>query len=230
LLPVFFSVLTYTGVTIIESIFGQVETHHPIGGKRMPDTLSTTEATLNSFFTTLYLVPSDDNPPSTNPTLVATDHSQTTLLPNPEIIAARYTFLTNWKASVEIESSYLGELSKPQQTSSVRKLASQVEDERKKAHKATNNTINLYVYLLVEDKLESTVTPETIRETTKSLKNYIAFLHGDQNSVDPLVQQLQIVHGKQREFTTELTTVLLREALSQQAGLRKVNTELTKEK
>jgi hypothetical protein len=124
----------------------------------------------------------------------------------------------------------LAEITKPHQTSSVRKLASQLEEERKKAHKATNNTINLYVYLLVKDKLESTVTPETIRETTKSLKNYIKFLTGDENSVDPLVQQLQIVHGKQREFTTELTTVLQREALLQQAGLRKVNTELIKEK
>jgi chromosome segregation ATPase len=61
-------------------------------------------------------------------------------------------------------------------------------------------------------------------------KEYIALLRGDLNSVNPLVQQLQIVHGKQREFNTQLITVLTREALLQQAGLRKSHTELIKEK
>ncbi|XP_046630604.1 EH domain-containing and endocytosis protein 1-like [Daphnia pulicaria] len=39
-----------------------------------------------------------------------------------------------------------------------------------------------------------------------------------------------IVHRKQREFNTELITVLTREALLQQAGLQKSHTELIKEK
>ncbi len=105
-----------------------------------------------------------------------------------------------------------------------------MEEEKKKTHKATNNILNQYLYLIVKDKLESTVNPDTIRETTKSLKEYIVLLRGDEKSVNPLVQQLQIVHRKQREFNTELITVLTREALLQQAGLQKSHTELIKEK
>ena len=41
---------------------------------------------------------------------------------------------------------------------------------------------------------------------------------------------MHIVHGKQREFNTRLVAVLQKEALLQHAGLRKSNTELTKEK
>ncbi|EFX70927.1 hypothetical protein DAPPUDRAFT_112259, partial [Daphnia pulex] len=197
----------------------------------MPDSLSNPETSLNSFFTTLYPNLSDENLPSSYSPLETFEHSPSTTISDPAVNTARNNFLTNWKASVEIESSYLTETSRAHQTSSVRKLILQLEEEKKKTHKATNNILNQYVYLIVKDKLESTVTPDTIRETTRSLKNYIVFiLKGDGNSVNPLVQQLQIVHGKQREFNTELITVLTREALLQQAGLRKTHTELIKEK
>ena len=196
----------------------------------MPDSLSTPETSLNTFFTTLYPDLSDENLPSTYPLSETTEHSYNTPISDPVTNTARNTFLTNWKASVEIESSYLTEISRPHQTSSVRKLTLQLEEEKKKAHKTTNNTLSLYVYLLVKDKLETTVTPETIRETTKTLKSYIVSLNGDEKSVNPLVQQLQIVHGKQREFTAELIAVLQKEALLQHAGLRKTNTELIREK
>ncbi|EFX75156.1 hypothetical protein DAPPUDRAFT_108214 [Daphnia pulex] len=196
----------------------------------MPDSLSNPETSLNSFFTTLYPNLSDENLPSSYSPLETFDIQPSTAISDPAV-TARNNFLTKWKASVEIESSYLTEISRAHQTSSVRKLILQLEEEKKKTHKATNNILNQYVYLIVKDKLESTVTPDTIRETTRSLKNYIVFiLKGDGNSVNPLVQQLQIVHGKQREFNTELITVLTREALLQQAGLRKTHTELIKEK
>jgi hypothetical protein len=196
----------------------------------MPDTLSTTETTLNSLFTTLYPNLSDENPTSTNSPLETFEHSHTIPISDPEINTARNTFLINWKASVEIESAYIAETSKPHQTSAVRKLILQLEEERKKAHKETNNTLSLYVYTIVKNKLKSTVTPETIRETTNTLKSYILSLNGDEKSVNLLVQQLQIVHGKQREFTTELVAVLQKESLLQHAGLRRTNTELLKEK
>lgn len=170
----------------------------------MPDSLSNPETSLNSFFTSLYPNLSDENPPST---YSPSETSPSTPISDPAVNTARDHFLTNWKASVEIESSYLTEISRPHHTSSVRKLILQLEEEKKKTHKATNNILNKYVYLIVKDKLESTVTPETIRETTTKLKNYIIFLQGDSYSVNPLVQQLQIVHGKQREFNTELITV-----------------------
>jgi hypothetical protein len=41
---------------------------------------------------------------------------------------------------------------------------------------------------------------------------------------------LHKVHGKQREFTTELVAILQREALLQNAKLNKANNDLTKEK
>ncbi len=195
----------------------------------MPDTLSTTETTLNSFFTTLYPNLSDENPPSTHPTLETFEKLHTNIS-DPDITTARDTFLTNWKASVEIESTYLTETSKPHQTSAVRKLTTQLEEERIKAHKETNNALGLYVYLLAKDKLKTSVTPEIIRDTTNLLKTYIQSLNGDEKSVNTLVQQLHTVHGKQREFNTGLVVVLQKEALLQHAGLRKSNTELTKEK
>jgi hypothetical protein len=196
----------------------------------MPDSLSNPETSLNSFLTTLYPNLSDENLASTYSPLETFEHSPLTPISDPAVNTARNNFLSNWKASVEIESSYLTEISRPHQTSSVRKLILQLEDEKKKTHKATNNNLNQYVYLIVKDKLESSVTPETIRETTTTLKSYIILLKGDGNSVYPLVQQLQIVHGKQREFNNELITLLTRETLLQHAGLRKTHTELIKEK
>jgi hypothetical protein len=41
---------------------------------------------------------------------------------------------------------------------------------------------------------------------------------------------LHTVHGKQREFTTELVAILQKEALLQNAKLNKANNDLTKEK
>ncbi len=174
----------------------------------MPDTLSTTETTLNSLFTTLYPNLSDDNP-----SLETFEKLHTTSISHPHVTTARNTFLTNWKASGEIESTYLTETSKPHQTSTVRKLTTQLEEERIKAHKETNNALGLYVHLLAKYTLKTSVTPETIRENTNLLKAYIQSLDGDEKSVNTLVQQLHTVHGKQREFNTGLVIVLQKEAL-----------------
>ena len=44
------------------------------------------------------------------------------------------------------------------------------------AHKVTSNRLNLYVYAVVKDKLEPPkgpiITPESIKEATKSLRQY----------------------------------------------------------
>ena len=53
---------------------------------------------------------------------------------------------------------------------------------------------------------------------------------GEEESVHSLIQLLHTVHGKQREFTTELVAILQREALQQHAKLGKANTDLVKEK
>ena len=98
----------------------------------MPDISNTTETTLNSLFTTLYPDLSDERPPSTHPTLETFANLHITPITDPEVNTARNNFLINWKASVEIESSYLTETSKPHQTSVVRNLLSQLEEERKR--------------------------------------------------------------------------------------------------
>jgi hypothetical protein len=86
----------------------------------------------------------------------------------------------------------------------------------------------------VKDKLEppggTLVTPESIQEATKTLKNYIKSLNGKEENVHSLIQLLHIVHGKQREFTTELIAVLQREALLQHVDLSKTNNDLLKDK
>ena len=53
---------------------------------------------------------------------------------------------------------------------------------------------------------------------------------GEEESVHSLIQLLHTVHGKQREFTTELVAIIQREALQQHGKLGKDNTDLVKEK
>ncbi len=48
--------------------------------------------------------------------------------------------------------------------------------------------------------------------------------------LDNLIQLLHTVHGKQREFTTELVAILQKEALLQHVNLSKSNNDLTEEK
>lgn len=72
------------------------------------------------------------------------------------------------------------------------------------AHKEPNNKLNFYEYILIKDKLEPPegllITLESIKKATQALKNYIARL--DDKSVYTLIQLLNTVHGRQREFTT----------------------------
>ena len=100
--------------------------------------------------------------------------------------------------------------------------------------KVTSNRLYLYVYAVVKDKLEPPkgpiVTPELIQEATKSLRQYIRLHSLDNLRLDKLIQLLHTVHGKQREFTTELVAILQREALLQQVNLSKYNSDLIEEK
>ena len=52
----------------------------------------------------------------------------------------------------------------------------QLEEERKTTHKETTNNLNLYVYIVVKDKLEPpgapVVTPESIQVATTAIKEY----------------------------------------------------------
>ena len=67
------------------------------------------------------------------------------------VSAARYKFLTSWKASVELETSYQAEISKAANTRLGVTRVTQLGEERKKAHKETTNNLNLYVYIVVKD-------------------------------------------------------------------------------
>ncbi len=124
--------------------------------------------------------------------------------------------MTSWKTSVEVETRYQIEnsknqtrtTSKTQTPNSITKL----EEEKKAAHKVTNNRLNLYVYAVIKDQLEPPkgpkITPETIQEATKSLRQYISLNQLKTVRLDKLIQLLHTVHGKQREFTAELVAIL----------------------
>ena len=90
------------------------------------------------------------------------------------------------------------------------------------------------MYAIIKDKLEPSkgpvITPEAIQEATKSLRQYITLNALDNSKLDNLIQLLHTVHGKQKEFTTELVAVLQREALLQHANLSQINSNLLKEK
>ena len=199
----------------------------------MTDNLNlTSETALKTLYTNLYPSLSEEHLPTSDPTPLEETHID--LINNPAVSAARQKFLASWKASVELETIYQAEVKKGQPTRLILTTVAQLEEDRKKPHKETTNNLNLYVYTVVKDKLEppggTLVTPESIQEATKTLKNYIKSLNGKEENVHSLIQLLHIVHGKQREFTTELIAVLQREALLQHVDLSKTNNDLLKDK
>jgi hypothetical protein len=199
----------------------------------MTDNLNlTSETALKTIYTNLYPSLSEEHLPTSDPTPLEETHID--FINNPTVSAARQKFLASWKASVELETIYQAEVKKAQPTRLILTTIAQLEEDRKKAHKETTNNLNLYVYTVVKDKLEppggTLVTPESIQEATKTLKNYIKSLNGKEENVHSLIQLLHIVHGKQREFTTELIAVLQREALLQHVDLSKTNNDLLKDK
>jgi hypothetical protein len=195
----------------------------------MTDNLNITpETALKTLYTNLYPSLSEEHLPTLDSTPLEETHID--FINNPTVNAARNKFLTSWKASVEIETSYQTELNK---NSASTRSSTLLEEARKTAHKDTTNNLNLYVYI-VKDKLEPPraplVTPESIQVATRAIKEYIKSFGGEEESVHSLIQLLHTVHGKQREFTTELVAILQREALLQHAKLSKANTDLVKEK
>jgi len=192
----------------------------------------TSETALKTLYTNLYPSLSEEHLPTSDPT--SPEETYIDFVNDPVVSEARHKFLTSWKESVELETSYQAEISKDSGTRFGESRVAQLQEERQAAHKRTTNNLNLYVYVVVKDKLESSenplITPESIQEATKTLKSYIKSLNGKEESVHSLIQLLHTVHGKQREFTTELVTILQREAILQNAKLNKANNDLTKEK
>ncbi len=139
----------------------------------MTDNLNlTSETAIKTLYTNLYPSLSEEHLPTSDPTPLEETHID--FINNPTVSAARHKFLTSWKASVKLETSYQAEVKKAQTTRLIVTNVAQLEEERKKAHKETTNNLNLYVYTVVKDKLEPPggllVTPESIQEATKTLK------------------------------------------------------------
>ena len=140
-----------------------------------------------------------------------------TVTPRKKLVLpyTRNTFrLKIWKRSEKrSEQKPNSNDSKTQTPNSVIKL----EEEKKAAHKVTSNRLNLYVYAVIKDKLEPpkgpVITPESIQEATKSLRQYTSLNQLETVRLDKLIQLLHTVHGKQQEFTAELVAILQREAL-----------------
>jgi hypothetical protein len=147
----------------------------------MTDNLNlTSETALKTLYTNLYPSLSEEHLPTLDPTPLEETHID--FVKDPAVSEARYKFLTSWKASVELETSYQAEISKDSNTRFGETRVAQLQEERKAAHKRTTNDLNLYVYIVVKDKLEPSesplITPESIQEATKTLKNYIKSLNG----------------------------------------------------
>ena len=185
----------------------------------MTDTINLTpETALQTLYISLYPNLSEDLPPLES---IDTEDTFIDLIGNPAVSTARSAFLASWKTSVEVETRYQIENSKNQtRTSSKTQTPNSIiklEEEKKAAHKVTNNRLNLYVYAVIKDKLEPPkgpkITPESIQEATKSLRQYISLNQLETVRLDKLIQLLHTVHGKQREFTAELVAILQREAL-----------------
>ena len=182
------------------------------------------ETALQTLYVSLYPKLTEEDLPTSDPT--PTEEVYIDLIGNPAVSKARSEFLDSWKTSVDLETRYQAEA----QT----RHSSKLEEDKRTAHKITRNRLNLYVYAIIKDKLEPpkgpVITPEAIQEATKSLRQYITLNALDNSKLDNLIQLLHTVHGKQKEFTTELVAVLQREALLQHANLSQINSNLLKEK
>ena len=191
----------------------------------MTDTINLTpETALQTLYVSLYPKLSEEDLPIADPT--ATEEVYIDLIGNPAVSKARSEFLDSWKTSVDLETRY--------QAETKTRHSSKLEEDKRTAHKITRNRLNLYVYAILKDKLEPpkgpVITPEAIQEATKSLRQYITLHALDNSKLDNLIQLLHTVHGKQKEFTTELVVVLQRETLLQHANLSQINNNLLKEK
>ena len=182
------------------------------------------ETALQTLYVSLYPKLTEEDLPTSDPT--PTEEVYIDLIGNPAVSKARSEFLDSWKNSVDLETRY--------QAETKTRHSSKLEEDKRTAHKITRNRLNLYVYAIIKDKLEPpkgpVITPETIQEATKSLRQYITLNALDNSKLDNLIQLLHTVHGKQKEFTTGLVAVLQREALIQHANLSQINSNLLKEK
>ena len=139
----------------------------------MTDNLnSTSETALKTLYTNLYPSLSEEHLPTLDPT--SREETHIDFVNDCAVSEARHKFLTSWKASVELVTSYQAEISRSSNTRFGETRVAQLQEERKAAHKKTTNDLNLYVYVVVKDKLESSesplITPESIQEATKTLK------------------------------------------------------------
>ena len=145
----------------------------------------TPETALKTLYTSLYSSLSDENLPIPDPTTF--EETYIDLIGNPALSVSRSTFLASWKASVELETCYQIKMNKIQ-TTNTRQTVKRLEKEKKAAHKETTNHLNLYVYAIVKNKLERpegpVVTPESIQEGTKTLRDYITLLICDNKKAD----------------------------------------------
>ena len=139
----------------------------------MTDNLNlTSETALKTLYTNLYPSLSEEHLPTSDPT--SPEVTYIDFVNDPVVSEARHKFLTCWKASVELETSYQAEINRDSNTRFGESRVAQLQEESQAAHKRTTNDLNLYVYVIVKDNLESSesplITPESIQEATKTLK------------------------------------------------------------
>ena len=110
----------------------------------MTDNLNITpETALKTLYTNLYPSLSEEHLPTLDPTPLEETHID--FINNPTVSAARNKFLTSWKASVEIETSYQAELNK----NSANTRSSTLLEEARKQRIKIQLIILIYTYILL---------------------------------------------------------------------------------
>ncbi|KAK4013758.1 hypothetical protein OUZ56_026310 [Daphnia magna] len=133
---------------------------------------------------------------------------------DPNLSHHREQFLDHWKTLIDLEFKQDLERSKAYQTTSTTENIQQLQTQKQEASQATQNSLHFYSYYLLEQTLKVTdgVTAETIANATKTLKDDIVAQGGNTRTLDSLLQQLQTLHGKEKEFLFGTISVLQKES------------------
>ena len=140
-----------------------------------------------------------------------------------DIEGPRNFFVQTWRELVEIEYRYTCEKNKQYQTVATTEKIRQLEEEKKEIIASTSNALHRLAYSELKDILAvpENIKPETLDDSTKNLKEYITLHGGEHNRLDRLMHEIQIIHGKEKEFLVGTNAILQKEVLIQQITIKK---------
>ncbi|KAI9557213.1 hypothetical protein GHT06_017030 [Daphnia sinensis] len=153
---------------------------------------------------------------------------------NSNLSHHREKFLENWKNLIDLEYQQDVEKAKKYQTTSTTGNIEQLETQKKEASLATQNSLHLYVYQLLQSTLKASdgITAEVMKNCTETLRNEIATQGIDTRKHCELPRPKNTVHGNEKKFLFGIIKVLEEESVLAIIEERKqtavVKTELSK--